>query len=345
MNRGNGVDTKRWSSLKRRSLGGIAGLALAAWSAAACGADLRSEQAPGRRVAVTFDDLPANSYRGTTEAFVRVTDLLLAGLIRNDLPTIGFVNETKLYAEGQLDEARVDLLKQWLDAGFELGNHSFSHPDFNTTALDEFEADVLAGERITRQLMADDGSKLRFFRHPFLRTGRSLEKREAFESFLSEHGYRVAPVTIDNQEWIFARAYDHAEVRGDLDLAGRIADSYLDYMDSIFGYYEAQSQALLGYELPQILLLHANQLNADVIDRLLEMIRTRGYEFVTLEEALEDGGYDSLDEYVGPSGITWLHRWALTDGKRGAFFAGEPEAPEFVHETFRDPPGPQGGRR
>ncbi len=315
-----------------------AAIALMALGVAGCGAELESASAPGRRVAVTFDDLPANSYLATTDAFVRVTDPLLAGLIENELPIIGFVNETKLYPDGQLDPVRVELLRRWVAAGFELGNHSYSHPDLNTTPLEAFEADVLAGDEVTGRLMADAGATPRFFRHPYLRTGRSLEKREAFESFLAEHGYRVAPVTIDNQEWIFARAYDHAEVRGDRVLAARIAESYLTYMDSVFGYYEAQSQALLGYELPQVLLLHANQLNADVIDDLVTAIRARGYEFVTLEEALEDDAYETADEYVGPSGITWLHRWALTEGRRGAFFAGEPEAPPFVQEVYENPP-------
>ena len=65
--------------------------------------------------------------------------------------------------------------------------------------------------------------------------------RDAFERFLDANGYRVAPVTIDNQEWIFARAYDHARARSDDASAVRIGDAYLVYMDSITGYYEAQS--------------------------------------------------------------------------------------------------------
>ncbi|MCG8469736.1 MAG: polysaccharide deacetylase family protein [Gemmatimonadetes bacterium] len=294
--------------------------------------------APTRRVAVTFDDLPANSFLGTTAAFASVTDSLLEGLVRNEIPAIGFVNETKLYVEGVLQPARTAFLRGWLEAGLELGNHSFSHPDISTTPLDEYQADVLAGEEVTGRLMAETGAAPRYFRHPFLRTGTDIETKRAFEAFLAEHGYEVAPVTIDNQEWIYARAYDHAQVRDDAELAARIAVSYLTYMDSVFGYYEAQSRALLGYELPQVLLLHANQLNADVIDPLADMMRDRGYAFVPLEVALEDPAYDSPDEYVGWGGITWPHRWALTAGERGDFFAGEPEAPEFVQEVFRDPP-------
>jgi hypothetical protein len=37
--------------------------------------------------------------------------------------------------------------------------------------------------------------------------------------------------------------------------------------------------------------------------------------------------------FVGPGGITWLHRWALTQGKRGGFFAGEPTVPEWIEHA------------
>jgi hypothetical protein len=147
-------------------------------------------------------------------------------------------------------------------------------------------------------------------------------------------------VTIDNQEWIFARAYDHAHVRADQSLKRRIATEYVAYMDSIFGYYEQQSRALLGYELPQILLLHANRLNAEAMDELVEAIKERGYAFITLDEALEDEAFRLPDEYAGRAGITWLHRWALTQGKRGEFFAGEPGVPQFVQEVYENPPPP-----
>ncbi len=271
-----------------------------------------------------------------------MTTNLLDGLVRHEVPAIGFVNEVKLAAESgdEPDPDRVALLQAWLDAGLELGNHSYSHPDLHRTPLAEFEADVLRGEVVTRELLAATGREPRYFRHPMLHTGTDLATRDALAKFLADNGYEVAPVTIDNLEYIAARAYDHALVRGDVTLAARIALAYVEYMEDVFEYYEQQSVALLGYELPQILLLHANRLNADVIDPLLQMIRGRGYEFIDLPEALTDPAYDSVDEYAGPAGITWLHRWALTAGKRGDFFAGEPDLPAFVHEAYRDrPPG------
>ena len=65
------------------------------------------------------------------------------------------------------------------------------------------------------------------------------------------------------------------------------------------------------------------------------MFRARGYRFVSLDRALEDSAYRHRDEYYGPAGITWLHRWAMTDGKRGTIFAGEPPVPEWIEQASR----------
>jgi len=110
----------------------------------------------------------------------------------------------------------------------------------------------------------------------------------------------------------------------------RLKNSYIVYMDAVIAYYEQQSAALLGYQLPQILLIHANRLNADSIGELLEMIEKRGYRFIALDEALNDPAYALADTFVGRGGITWIHRWALTAGKTGNFFAGEPLVPDDV---------------
>jgi hypothetical protein len=137
-------------------------------------------------------------------------------------------------------------------------------------------------------------------------------------------------VTIDNSDYVFAAAYDDALGQRDSAAARRIGDAYVDYMTRVFAYYEAQSVAIIGRDIPQILLIHASLLNADRFDALARTMEGRGYRFVPLDEALADSAYRSADTYVGPAGITWLHRWALTRGLRGAVFAGEPEVPPEI---------------
>jgi hypothetical protein len=99
----------------------------------------------------------------------------------------------------------------------------------------------------------------------------------------------------------------------------------------MFEYYEELSRTTLGYELPQVLMLTANALNAHKMEELVAMMKRRGYEFVTLEEALRDKAYDGEQaaNYVGAWGISWLERWALEKGHR---LAGEPEISPFMRQ-------------
>lgn len=74
------------------------------------------------------------------------------------------------------------------------------------------------------------------------------------------------------------------------------------------------------------MLIHANELNADLMPELLAMFRRRGYDFVTLGEALANEAYALPEEYVGPNGFSWIHRWSRTRGLPGK---GEPEPPAW----------------
>lgn len=296
--------------------------------------DAQEVPPPQREIAVTIDDLPVVSRNFKHDStWATVTHKLVRSLVDHRVPAIGFVNEGKLYPGSILDTARVAMLRHWLDAGLDLGNHSFSHNDLHRTPLSDYQADVLQGEMVTKQLLQEYDLAMRYFRHPYLHTGTDLEMKHAFESFLADHGYRVAPVTIDNSEWIFALAYDNAAAQADASTMQQIADAYIEYMDDKLAYFEQNAMALFDREIRQILLIHANLLNADHFDALAEMMTARGYRFISLERALEDEAYTSPDTYTGPGGLTWLHRWALTRGVERSFFRGEPATPAFVLEV------------
>lgn len=284
-------------------------------------------------IAITIDDLPTASVLGQEiDRAERMTRDLLAALRRAEVPAIGFVNGRKLQPSGRIDPRRVALLQQWIDGGFDLGNHTFSHIDLHESDVAVFERDVIAGDDAVRRLLASVGRAPRYFRHPFLHTGRSREVRDRIDAVLAKRGYAVAPVTLDNSDYVFAAAYDRAVAATDADLVRRIEATYLDYMESVVKYDEGQSVLIVGRPMSHTLLIHANALNAATIERLVDRLRTRGYRFVTLDEALKDPAYRSADEYFGPAGITWLHRWAMTSGKSG-IFAGEPVVPDWITQA------------
>ena len=286
-------------------------------------------QQTSRQIAVTIDDLPVVSTRRDLQNRQEITKKLLGHIKKAKIPAIGFVNENKLYTGDARNEKEVDLLRMWLDAGLELGNHTYSHRSLNRIELAEYQADLLKGESITRDLLARKKKKVRYFRHPFLQTGRSMEVKSQFDAFLKHHGYIIAPITYDNADYIFSRAYDIAFDKGDTALMKKVGDAYVPYMEAKLDYWERQSMKLLGREMSQTLLLHANFINSDYMDDLAAMFKRRGYRFVSLEKALEDEAYRLPDTYVGPAGISWLHRWARDKG-REFIVQDEPKVPEFV---------------
>lgn len=283
-----------------------------------------------REVAVTFDDLPLQGPALDKKSLREMTARLLASTKANHVPIFGDVNERKLYESGQLDPERVAILKMWLDAGALLGNHTFSHMSLKSHPLAQVEQDLIRGETVTKGLLAERGMKLRYFRHPELQTGPDLETKTAFEKFLASRGYRIAPVTIDNNDFIFAEIYARAKRQGDSQLMKRVVDEYVPYMEKMFEFFEKLSVDVVGYEVKEVLLLHASELNADHFDELARMMRQRGYTFISLEEALQDKAY-ALPDAPSSRGLSWLHRWALAKGMK---LREEPREPEWLTTLF-----------
>jgi peptidoglycan/xylan/chitin deacetylase (PgdA/CDA1 family) len=288
-----------------------------------------SAVAQSRTIAVTIDDLPVVSTRRTIENRREITKKLLGHIKKAKVPAIGFVNENKLFVNGVRDEKEVDLLRMWLDAGLELGNHTFSHRSAHAIPVADYTADILRGEVITKELLKPKGKEIRYFRHPFLQTGSDMAVKIAIYKFLAEHGYTVAPISFDNADYIFSRAYDLAFDKKDMALMKRVGEAYVPYMEAKLDYWERQSNKLLGREISQTLLIHANFINSDYFDDLAAMMKKRGYRFVTLEESLKDEAYRLPDNFTRRAGISWLHRWTLDKG-REFVLADEPMVPEFV---------------
>ncbi len=287
---------------------------------------------PPREIAVTIDDLPLNGPDLPLPALQAMTEKLLAGLGREGIPATAFVNESKLYRTGEVD-ARIALLRAWRDAGVELGNHTFSHPSLHTTPLAAFEEDVVRGETVTRLLLKEKGGNLRWFRHPFLQTGPTAEAKRSFEEFLASRGYRVAPVTVDTNDWMYNAVYVDALAHGDAGAAARVRKAYLASYGTVLDFFEDLTLRVFDRPIRHVLLVHANLLNADVVRDWAAVLRARGYAFVTLERALADPAYLTADPYVSRNGISWLHRWLYA--KAGATrLKEEPDPPPFIMEEY-----------
>lgn len=281
-----------------------------------------------KEVAITLDDLPfAHSGPGACEParLRRSTERLLAPL--RGLPFTGFVVGRN--CENLAPDQRKSILGLWLSLGGELGNHSWAHVDYNRVESGPYTAGIGQLEPALRELT---GRPSRYFRSPMLHLGQTAQKRAALEAYLKENRMTQAPVTFDNAEWMFAYALTRARAAGDRALEQRVLDAYVPYMESTVEFFERRALEVVGRPIKHVLLIHANQLNAEKLESLLAMFRRRGYRFVSLEAALQDPAYALPDGYTGTDGISWIHRWAAA---KGLPLVREPEAPAFIREVYQ----------
>jgi peptidoglycan/xylan/chitin deacetylase (PgdA/CDA1 family) len=291
-------------------------------------------QTPTHTMAVTIDDLP----------YVRMSDApylpsartatakILSTLKKHNVPTIGFVNEAQL-DYGNDREGRIGLLRDWVNSGMMLGNHTYSHPDFNQLTVAQFEEQIVKGEVVTRQLMQSRRPYQLYFRHPMTHTGDTAEKKEAIDKFLAARGYKITPHTIENSDFIFNVGYAQALEKKDTALAKRLRDSYLELTITATEFAEKISPQLFGREIPQILLIHSNDINADCLDEMLQIFERRGYKFVTLDMVMSDPAYETKDTYVNKYGPTWFFRWSKSKGLN-LDFSGDQDPPKWVMDLY-----------
>jgi len=283
---------------------------------------------PKREVAITIDDLPMGGDASNLQAVQSATKRMIAALATQKAPAIGFINESKIHVKGEVDE-RIDVLRSWLDGGSTLGNHTYSHLNLFHTPLQQYQDDVIRGEVITRRLLEERGAKLAYFRHPFMNTGPTKEIKASLDQFLAARNYKVVPYTIEIADNVFNAAHAKAIQQKDNELKTRIRAAYLDYLDTRFDFFERLSEKNLGYEVKQIFLFQVNELNAECLPDLLERLKKRGYSFITLDQALQDKAYQIPDEYIGPGGFSWLHRWTF-NLRQPINVRAEPEPPKFI---------------
>lgn len=288
--------------------------------------------AQNRLVAVTVDDLPyaAGDSRAlspsdaSTAAAVNRT--LVAALRQHHVPVTGFVVQQLVEQLGVPAGTRI--LADWTGGALDLGNHTYSHPDINDLSIAQIDSEIIGGEASIVPLMREAGKRPEFFRFPMNHTGDTRERHDQIAAFLARRGYRLAPCTIDNSDYLFNRAYVRMLAAHDA-AAERLRLEYVSFTSAVIDYYADLDRQVLGYEPPAIMLLHDNRLNADVINEVLALFERKHYRFVSLEDALADSVYRTPDTYVTKYGPMWGYRWAAergvkVDGRR------EPVPPDWI---------------
>jgi peptidoglycan/xylan/chitin deacetylase (PgdA/CDA1 family) len=252
------------------------------------------------QVAFTFDDLPAHGPLPPGMARPAVVKSILATLKNEGMPPVyGFVNGFRVARFPY----QIHILQAWHAAGEPLGNHTWSHPELDKLSAAKYEANIARDEAILRKV--DPRGDWHWFRYPFLEEGDTVAKREDVRAWLQQHGYRVAEVSMDFQDYQWNDVYARCSVKHDEAAISSLHDSYLAAADDAIRVYRGMAQALYGSDKPYVLLLHAGAFDARMLPELIALFRTRGFSFITLQQAMADPIYSADPQVPSPGGNTF----------------------------------------
>jgi len=242
--------------------------------------------ARAQKIAITFDDLPVHGDLPGKETRLDVANSILTTLRAMHMPpTYGFVNAQKV-ANVPPDIA---VLKAWRAAGNPLGSHAWSHMNLNEHTAEEFEADIAKNEPLLQSLMGNQD--WHWFRYPYLREGDTLAKRHAVRAYLFAHGYKIAQVNMDFEDYLWNDPYARCVAKHDQRSIQYLRASYLATADRSAAVFRQLSHRLYGRDVPYVLLLHIGPFDAKMLPELLAMYRAKGFRFVSLPEAQRDPAY------------------------------------------------------
>ena len=261
------------------------------------------------KVAITVDDIPEHGDLPPGISREDVSRRLLKVFKENGIDKVyGFTNGT--FMDDSPEE--MGILKEWLIAGYPLGNHTYNHPNLNSVTTSSFLADIAKQDRLLRTLATFSPliQKRHMFRYPFLDEGRTLAKRNAVRSYLASNGYRIAEVTIDYDDWAWTDAYARCVAKHDDKTVQWLKDHVGESADRSLRDSETNAKLLFKRQIPQILLIHIALFNNLTLDKILKDWRANGVQFVSLDEALSDPAYAINPNYVYEGGRGFLEQIA-----------------------------------
>jgi peptidoglycan/xylan/chitin deacetylase (PgdA/CDA1 family) len=261
-------------------------------------------------MAITVDDLPIHGPETPGLDRMTIAERFLTAFRRHGVRSAyGFVNGKRVTD----DPSSEAILRRWRDAGHPLGNHTYSHLNLNAVGLTEYLADLEKGEEVLKRLEPDAGV-WKMFRYPFLREGDTPEKRSGVRRYLRGHGYTIAPVTIDADDWMFNAPFVRCTAQNDATSLAKLRQTFIDvHVDELRRMREL-SRMLVQREVRQVLLLHIGVSQADAVEDLLTVYEKQGVKWIDLRTALADPMYDTDPGDVARYGAALPYRLAKTRG-------------------------------
>lgn len=251
-------------------------------------------------VAITVDDIPVHNLNGQEDP--PTSNIKLIALFKEyRAPATVFVNGDRVKTPEDMEA-----LKNWKLHDFEIGDHTFSHPNLNKMTAEEYEADIKKNESFLKDKLQIIP---RFFRFTHLNEGETAEKRSYMQKALKKMGLTSVPITVDFGDWAWYRAYDRCLKINDLRTQRWIQRNMQLSASRNLARAERLARKINGKPIRHTLLLHVGSHSADLLKPILKDYQRRGVKFISTEEAMRDPFYRLDPSAPSDGGMTILDHW------------------------------------
>lgn len=224
-----------------------------------------------RLIAITIDDLP---FVGSSRNFH--LNRILDTLKECDVPATGFI------IANEVSHDNWPMLHKFREAGFGLGNHTFTHANAKRTGSDAYIREIATADKMLSSVLTEP----KFFRFPYLEMGKGSKKEKIINYLTSQH-YRIAPITIDSKDFTFNQLLLEVPQDERWNFLKVLKACYLDFLWQQTLKADERNRYAHKEDKAHILLIHANLLNTYVLADIIELYKKNGFTFVSLEEALK----------------------------------------------------------
>lgn len=224
-----------------------------------------------RLIAITIDDLP---FVGESKNFH--LNMIIDAFKADSVPATGFVIAKEVTAKN------LPTLRKFHDAGLGLGNHTTTHANLNRLSADAYIQEIAQADKILSPVLTEP----KYFRYPYLVMGEGF-KKERVMHYLSSKNYQIAPISIDSKDFVFNQLLLSVPENERRHFLTVLKPCYLDFIWQQTLKAEEHTRYIHKPDQPQILLIHANLLNAYVLPDIINLYKQNGFGFVSLEEALK----------------------------------------------------------
>ena len=248
---------------------------------------------------------------------------MLEVLRKHGVPQVyGFVNA------GQLDDdpTSMSILQEWLQQGYPLGNHTYSHMDLNEVTAQQYIADIDKNDEILQRIAGEYNYK--YFRYPYLREGNTWSKHNKIKAHLRQTGYKIAPVSVEFFDWAWVDTYARCASRYNPEAIKRLEEKYVSYAVRQLKSANSMAQRLFKRPIKHILLLHIGEFSALMLDRVLLAYEAAGVHYISLDDAVKDPVYKKEPRILCAEGGTFLGQ--KMEERRINVSAAEAEPPPYL---------------